>query len=379
MIIVSDCNMINSEFEEDVSKVWDIAVFLQMIAAFSNDINFHEYSELMIEFYDIVKKSNEEDVKKKLPIFAKKFNEIFEPMRLKYPLKRDYREIAENWNDRCKIDKEIFSNGIMIGWLEEQIDLSNYYKYDFTPYHFKIGLVIHKGRGEIEENFLLQDSFICLVKAKKQLIILQNFAQRQKVKLKSLTKKEFDKETLDSLNTIKYEVSFFSRLAIISFFSFFECFINSIGFDYFYRNKDKLPNNEIEILQGSKNGRFLNLKDKIEKYQKIIRNDSVAQIILSDKKQMREPFKSLFENYEELRNASVHFSPAKSKIWLKPHDWCDKAEDLSKLVIDAANEIWKCCHETDKGPDYLGRLEYNRLYRLAELRENEIRNIEKSL
>lgn len=376
---VLNVQVTDSEIEDKLRRVWDIAVFLQMIAAFSNDINFNEYSRLMTEFHDIIKNSNEEVLKKEFPVFENMFNEIFEQMRLKYPLKRDYQEIAKDWNDRCKKDKEVFSNGIMIGWLEEQVDLSNYYKYDFTPYHFKIGLVMHKGRGEIEENFLLQDSFICLVRAKKQLIILEKYSQRQKIHHKTLGKKEFDKDTLDSLNTIKYEVALFSRLAIISFFSFFECFVNSIGFDFFYRNKDKLPDHELEILQGCRNGTYLNLKDKIEKYQKIIRNDRVAKIILSDKKQMREPFKSLFENYAELRNASVHFSPAKSRIWLKPHDWCDKAEDLSKLVVEAANDIWKCCHHTDKGPDYLGRLEYNRLYRLAELREDEMNNMENSL
>lgn len=93
--------------------------------------------------------------------------------------------------------------------------------------------------------------------------------------------------------------------------------------------------------------------------------------------QSKEPFKSLFNNYEGLRNASVHYSPAKSRIWLKPHDWIDKASDFSKLVVDSANEIWKSCHETNKGPDYLGRLEYDRLYKMAESREiniNEIKN-----
>ena len=266
----------------------------------------------------------------------------------------------------------------MIGWLEEQVDLTNFYTYDYTPYHFKIGLVIHKGRGEIEENFLLQDSFTCLVKARKRLILLDDFGKSQKEKFKSKGESKFDKETLDSLNILKYEVSFYSRLTIISFFSFLESFINSIGFDYFYRNKDSLNDKEAEILKGSKNGRFLNLKYKIEKYQKILRTDKIAKIVLSVDNQLLEPFKSLFENYEELRNASVHFSPLKSRIWLKPHDWYCSAENFSKLVIDAAVQIWKSCHETDKGPDYLGRLEYDRLYKMAELREKEISNIEKN-
>jgi hypothetical protein len=362
--------------EEKINKVWDIAVYLQMMAAFCSDIDFNDYSKLMLEFHKTLKESDENAIKDKLPIFEKKLNDIAVPIRLKYPLKKDYREIAKDWNDKHKVDKDIFSNGVMIGWLEEQIDLSNYYSYDYTPYQFKIGLVVHKERGEIEENFLLQDSFTCLVKAKKRLTSLDDFAKRQKNKFKSQGNYEFDKETLDLLNTIKYEISFYSRLTIISFFSFLECFINSIGFDYFYRNKNILSSSDAEILQGRKNGRFLNLKYKIEKYQKIIRTDNVAKIVLSDDNQLKEPFKSLFENYEELRNASVHFSPIKSRIWLKPHDWYDRADNFSNLIIDAAIQIWKSCHATDKGPDYLGRLEYDKLYKMAELRENEIRKIE---
>jgi hypothetical protein len=294
----------------------------------------------------------------------------------KYPLKRTISEIAKDWNEKHKINREIFSDGVMIGWLEEQIDLTSYNFYDYYPYHFKVGLVIHKRRGEIEEHFLLKDSFTCLIKAKDRLKTLDKFGQVQKERFKNSGKTQFDKETLDSINAIKYEVAFYSRLTIISFFSFLESFVNSIGFDHYFRNKEKLNSADEEILQGSKKGRFLNLKYKIEKFQKIIRSDNVAKIILSDDNQIKEPFKTLFEDYEELRNASVHFSPKKSRIWLKPHDWVNKAEEFSKLVIQAALEIWKSCHETEKGPDYLGRLEYKRLIKAANNQKKEIRKIE---
>lgn len=122
----------------------------------------------------------------------------------------------------------------------------------------------------------------------------------------------------------------------------------------------------------------MNLKYKIEKYQKILRADKIAKIILSDDNQIREPFISLFNNYEELRNASVHYSPEKSRIWLKPHDWFDKATDFSKLVIEASIQIWKSCHDKNKGPDYLGRLEYDILHKMAKDREGKINKIKKT-
>lgn len=365
--------------EKEINKIWDLAVYLQMIAAFCNDLDFNKYKKLMLEFHRFIKESNEDEIKVKLNYYKNKLNKIADPIKIKYPLKRDYKKIAIDWNDKFKNDKEVFSNGVMIGWLEEQMDLTNYKRYDYFPYQFKVGLVLHKGRGEIEENFLLLDSFACLVKAKKQLTTLEEFGKKHKKIFNSQGKTEFDKETLDALNKIKYEVSFYSRLTIISFFSFLESFINSIGFDYYYRNKNTVNSSDEEILQGSKKGRFLSLKHKIEKFQKIIRPDKEIKIILTDDKQIKEPFKSLFEEYEELRNSSVHFSPIKSRIWLKPHDWFDRAEKSSHLVIDAALQIWKCCHNTSKGPDYLGRLDFNDLYESARLKNNEILKIENDL
>jgi len=147
----------------------------------------------------------------------------------------------------------------------------------------------------------------------------------------------------------------------------------SLLFDYLCRNSERLNTNDVEILQGSKNGRFISLKSKIERFQKIMRKDKTSVIILSDNNQISEPFMTLFNNFEELRNASVHYSPLKSKIWLKPHDWVDKAKEFSELVIEASLIIWKSCHETEKGPDYLGRLEYDRLYKIA-LEKEELLN-----
>lgn len=106
-----------------------------------------------------------------------------------------------------------------------------------------------------------------------------------------------------------------------------------------------------------------------------MRSDKKAKIILSDEKQLKEPFRSLFEDYEALRNSSVHFSPGKTRIWLKPHDWVKKAQESSKLTIEVALLIWKSCHESDKGPDYLGRLEFDRLIKIAENREMSIKHI----
>ena len=290
--------------QKDIQNIWDRAVFLQMMASFCDEINFDEYNLLMQNLYKLINESDKETVNKEISFYRRKLNEILKNIEPLYPLNRTFAEIAYDWNNNFVENKEFLSYGISIGWLEKQVDLTNYYRYDYTPYHFKVGLVTHKGRGEIEENFILQDSFTSLVKAKRLLKKLDDCGIILKNEFIAKGENKFDKETLDYLNFIKYEVSFYSRMTVVSFFSFLESFVNSVGFDYYYRHKDVLSNEETEILQGNKKGRYLNLKYKIESFQKIIRTDKKAIIVLSDENQITEPFKSLFSYYCIFRSLS---------------------------------------------------------------------------
>lgn len=70
--VVRPINNITANFkkmqnlEQQINRLWDIAVFLQMIAAFSDDIDFSDYSKFMLSFHDLIKKSNEQEIKKEL-------------------------------------------------------------------------------------------------------------------------------------------------------------------------------------------------------------------------------------------------------------------------------------------------------------------------
>ena len=67
---------------------------------------------------------------------------------------------------------------------------------------------------------------------------------------------------------------------------------------------------------------------------------------------MIEPFKTFFDYYEELRNASVHYSPDKEQIWMKPDEWFKKASLFSKLALDICLLFWKSCYPLSEGPEY---------------------------
>lgn len=365
--------------QEKINKVWDFTVYLQLMASFCNEIDFNEFNSFSQDFNNVRKESSVSEMGEKLPFYENELNKYHSLVKDKYVLKVDFRIIAKEWNNLFKEDKEVLNNGIFIGWLEQFIDLKTFYRYDYYPYHFKIALAGKKGQGEIEEHFLLRDAFKCLYKAKKNLVFLKSFSDKIQLDFEKNNRTALDSQTLSDLNSIKFDICFYSRLTIISFYSFLECYVNSIGFDIYYRRKNELTESEKEILRGSKKGRFLQLKSKIEHYQKIARSDKQAKIILSDDYQTPELFKTIFTTYEDLRNAAVHYSPEKTKIWNKPEDWLAKAEEFSKLTVDAAKIIWQACHETDKGADYLGRFEYQRLYDFAAKEEEHLRNLEKTV
>lgn len=365
--------------QEEINRVWDFTIYLQLMASFCNEIDFDEFNSFSQDLYEFIKKSSPTEINKKLPAYEEKLDSYYNLVKDKYLNKVDFRIIATEWNGLFKTDKEILSNGIFIGWLEQFIDLKNFYRYDYYPYHFKIGLAANKGKGEIEEHFLLRDAFKCLYKAKKNLVFLKSFGEKTQLDFEKSNSSARYSQALSDLNSIKFDISFYSRLTIISFYSFLECYINSIGFDIYYKRKNELTEKEKELLRGSKNGRFLQLKSKIETFQKIARSDKQAKIILSDDYQAPELFKRIFTIYEDLRNAAVHYSPEKTKIWNKPDDWFAKAEEFSMLTVDAAKIIWQACHETDKGPDYLGRFEYKRLYDFTVREEERISHLEKTV
>ena len=181
------------------------------------------------------------------------------------------------------------------------------------------------------------------------------------------------------MTELNYEVAVNSRLTILSFYSFIECLVNSIGHDYCLRNHENINPKQQEILNGVKNKGYLSLKSKIENFQKIIRKDKKVIINTTDEKQIKEPFKSFFEKYEDLRNSSVHYSPKKARIWLKPQDWIKKANDFSKISMEVGLLFWKSCYPDLTEPDYIGRLDFNYLYNIAKKKSETIKNIEKQL
>lgn len=347
-----------STLQDEVTEVIDLVVYLQLMGSFIPNSNFKQIKDIVTSTNDFIRDLPETEIKEKLPVLKIPLQKMAQFFMDKFPLKRKLREIAVDFNSFFKDGNPVYNTGLAFGWLNEQMDLNDLQFYADTPYHFRIGLGPHRGNGSIEEDFLLKDAFNTRVRAEYYQNLLSDFGNRLKENKKNGLI-EFDQELYTQITAIKFQVSAYSRLTIISFYAFIEGFVNSVGHSYLTKNEKLLNEKEVELLKGFKKGRYLQLKSKVEKFQTIIRTDKKVKIVVSDDRQITEPFKTFFDYYEELRNAAMHYSPIKENIWMKPQEWLNKAIEFSKQSTMVALEFWKACYPTSDGPEYLGKLDYD--------------------
>ena len=362
--------------EEELNKVIDNVVYLQIMGSFLPDSNFDTIREIVNSTNDFIKNSTEDEIKVKLPELKTVLSKMTSPYFEKFPIKRELREITAEFNEFFRNGNQVYTYGLEFGWLEKQMDLTGFKAYSDIPYHYKIGLGAHRGHGSIEEDFLLKDAFSIRVRAEYFQNLLNKFGKKLKEKEEKKGLIEFNKEIYQQISEIKFEVSAYSRLTIVSFYSFVEGFVNSIGYSYLCKCKDGLDANQIETLQGINKGRYLSLKSKMERFQKIIREDKKVKIIVTDDSQMPDDFKLFFDYYEQLRNSAMHYSPLKETIWMKPQEWLDKAIEFSELATKVSIAFWNSCYPNSDGPEYLGKLNYNLHLDIAQKRAKKIEKIE---
>jgi hypothetical protein len=251
------------------------------------------------------------------------------------------------------------ATGIDYGWLACRFDLTAALGVpDDLPYHARIGLANHAGTAAIEEDFLLRDSFYLLAKLRQQFDWLQRHVAMPKARPAK------DSETVSAM--LAHNVAGFARLTVKSFYSFLECFINSVGEDFIAREGGLTPLDK-ECLRGKKKGSYLRLDAKIERFPGIIRSDRKRPLVLSDPAQIREPFVAL-RRITQLRDAAMHYAREKEPIWRSPQDWKEMAEFAGKTCVACAREFWIACYPSRPLPKYLHEFDEVRHGALAQQR-----------
>jgi hypothetical protein len=284
---------------------------------------------------------------------------------LHFPLKKSLGEVAAAFREISKDYETLLSYGIPFSWLDTYIDTSDIVD-GYTPYQAKIGIGHHAGKYSLEESTLLSDGFYFLASAKDLLAgLLRLKLEARNNESNGYVNEDFYQKSLKvNLNTCSL-----SRNAIVNLYSFVECFVNSVGYDYFLRNKDVLSLPEQHTLKGhTKNGGFISLEYKLEKFPLIINRKSKQIIHVLDIAQRKAPFSQFLDECKEIRDAAMHYSPLKHSIWRKPVEWVDKAELYSKLAVEVARVFWLACYPHESFPRYLLDLDYKSCYDDGEAR-----------
>jgi len=336
--------------------------YLELMAAILPNFDYEQMMRTAKRTRLFLKTGTKLELAQRLPELKNLLEKHTKSMMKECPPKKSIEQIADKFS-LLKSQEDIISTGVTYAFLNELMDLKKLSWYADTPYHFRLSIGILKGGGGIEEEFLLKDAFILYEKAEANFALLEILRREFNYQMPS------DKAINNKITDVKYDVANYSRLSILTFYSFVECFVNSIGFDFLYRNEQSLSPNEILILKGlKKNGGYMNLKHRIEGLQMTIRLDKQLVLNVTDDQQRKEPFVSFFDQFEALRNASVHYSPIKDRIWRSPQDWIQKSRTFCDVALQVGLEIWKSCYPGSDGPLYMGKLDKAKQLQLAKLR-----------
>jgi len=182
-----------------------------------------------------------------------------------------------------------------------------------------------------------------------------------------LQKESAAKSRYKLVSMFNQNVATYARYAVFGFYSFVECFVNSVGEDFIARNPNLSPDT-CEMLRGKKDGRFLSIEKKLEFFPGLMRSDGKRPIVLSDPKQLAEPYKSFASHVKEVRDSFAHFAKNKADIIVPPQTWEKRANDASTVCLSVARGFWNACYPRRQLPLYLGKFDDAQHIKIAEQR-----------
>jgi hypothetical protein len=231
------------------------------------------------------------------------------------PKKKSVREIARDFRLLVTAEPDVWRFGIPHGWLLEIFDVSGLPQSEDLPRHARVSIGVHAAQISVEEGSLLEDTFFFLVRARKLFEAMMRCGSSRSME----TNPHEHLSDYRGLSALNRSVCTYSRLGVLTATAFVEAFVNSIGWNE-VAARSNLSEQEKTELQGTRKGRYLNLESKLERIPRIIRPDKRSPIILSDEKQMREPFISFLRETKMVRDASMHYAPGKAPILHPPKE-----------------------------------------------------------
>jgi len=314
-----------------------------------------EIREVMNATSDFLRGASANDLAKRGRQIESLLQRVVEISRPRHQPRRDPLLIGREFRLIAAQSEDIWRYGIPYGWLAENFTTPSHVLPFALPAHARVGLGHHSGYISVEEGQLLKDMFVLL-----------ELARGASRRMSGLSNTIAEPTSIDEahathrrLTAVNMNLATYSRLGVVSAAAFVETFVNSVG-----ATEASAPGRsreDGEILNGSKKGRFLGLEFKLEHFPAIIRDDRKAPIVLSDEKQLREPFRRFLSETKGIRDASVHFAPSKASILCTPMEWLDRVEHAVNDALAVAKEFWKACYPARGFPEYLDHLDGDRL------------------
>ena len=343
-------------------RLADYHSFLYLAWAVSNDHSSasNEFHTALSSVSEFLSTASSRDIHDRGKTIETRLRKLVEAHEGAMPRKIDVGEIAHDFRLLVNTEPDVWRHGISHGWLQDRFDLSQLPQAKDLPRHARIGIGIHAGRVSVEEGSLLDDMFFLLVRARKSFENLQSFAHTQTTEPDSLP----DRRRYKVISALNSSVCTYSRLGVLTSAAFVEAFVNSVGWNEAASRQD-ISESEKNVLLGkdTRNKGYLSLEKKLEGMPRIIGRES--PIVISDKKQMKEPFISFLRETKQVRDASMHYAPGKTPILLPPDEWLQLVESSVKHAVSAAREFWAACYPGRQQPEYLAVLYYEGLQQYA--------------
>jgi hypothetical protein len=282
-----------------------------------------------------------------------------------HPRLKPRRTRDEIGSDFIRLGKtvDIWRFGVSYRWLQEHFDAPILALPADLPAHARVGLGHHAGSVAVEEVSLLDDTFVLLVETRRAYENMLATAHRTR---ESASAREAQ-QTHEALTLLNMNVATFARLTVVTVAGFVESFVNSVGANENAR-RPALPPDVAEQLIGTRRGRYLSLEVKIELFPALIRADGASPLRVRDERQRREPFRRFLAETKEVRDAAMHFAPAKMPIICTPQEWLRRANNAVADGVEVARAFWSACYPSAAPPAYLYHLEEKAFLDRAEKR-----------
>jgi hypothetical protein len=275
--IMDEIDIDKISIDELKSKLAAYQLYFQLAISLIPGCFTSQLKQDMIEFSTSFESASEKEIREKAPILLKSYEKIFELFREKIQPKEPLEKIARDYWILCRDKSFSVTTGLPYQWIAPRLDCSALGFPEDLPRHANIGVFFHAGYVAVEEEFLLRDAFFIFAKACRALEKMEEMGNIVK-------KKSNPEDYTDQILSLNEDVAIYSRLAVFSFYSFIECFVNSVAHDFLSRHKE-LPDDQKIILQGQKKKKnkivYFKIEHKLEKIPGVIRGDGKCHLLLS--------------------------------------------------------------------------------------------------